>query len=88
MNAIKKAVVGALAFCAAAAASPRAAAGGSFQGLGDLPGSVTRSVAYGISGDGSTVVGDSNATDARPGYEQHLPDRNPVTNYSRARASC
>ncbi len=39
-----------------------------FMGLGDLPGSLTRSVAYGLSADGSTVVGDSNGGDDQHAY--------------------
>ena len=34
----------------------------SFQGLGDLPGGIFKSGAYGVSGDGLTAVGDSVAT--------------------------
>jgi probable HAF family extracellular repeat protein len=39
-----------------------------FTGLGDLPGGPTRSVAHGISADGTTVVGDSNAADGQHAY--------------------
>lgn len=39
----------------------RAAPGASFTGVGDLPGGITASRAYGVSGDGSTVVGQSHS---------------------------
>ena len=39
----------------------RAAPGASFTGVGDLPGGTTASRAYGVSGDGSTVVGQSHS---------------------------
>ena len=70
MHAIGKVLIGAITVCAAVT-SPPAHAAATFQGLGDLPGHAFRSVAYGLSGDGSTVVGDSNAADSRAGYYQH-----------------
>ena len=39
-----------------------------FMGLGDLPEGNTRSVVYGLSADGSTVVGDSNVADGQHAY--------------------
>jgi probable HAF family extracellular repeat protein len=40
-----------------------------FQGLGDLPGGIYRSLSWGISGDGSVVTGSSRSTDPANGFE-------------------
>ena len=40
----------------------------SFQGVGDLPGGETESLAYGISGDGSTVVGASKSASGQEAF--------------------
>jgi probable HAF family extracellular repeat protein len=40
----------------------------SFQGLGDLPGSIFGSYAYGVSADGSVVVGDSYSASGREAF--------------------
>src|SRR5688572_12041806 len=61
-------------FCLAAAASPAAAGvdlttgGASLTALGDLPGGTFSSQAFGISGDGSVVVGRGTAASGGEAY--------------------
>lgn len=57
----QRAVARVVMFLTASTLSPLALAGGSFLGLGDLSGGYFNSSAYGVSADGSVVVGLSNS---------------------------